>query len=161
MSQSSDKRAMNFLPPLPKPLLSGPSELNASFITHNPIISEQGTCFKTVEDPHHHHLLLTLLHLPQTHPNPPICGCLWPWTAGRKLTTVGVWSREEGGWFGSGVHPFRSGLLSGCGGLGGKELNKPKGLGPFSCDTPLRLSRGLGGPLWRDWKGQRTQTPLL
>lgn len=30
-------------------------------------------------------------------------------------------------------------------GLGGKELNKPKGLGHFSCDTPHRLSRGLGG----------------
>lgn len=28
--------------------------------------------------------------------------------------------------------------------LGVKELNKPKGLGHFSCDTPHRLSRWLG-----------------
>lgn len=29
--------------------------------------------------------------------------------------------------------------------LGGGELNKPKGLGHFSCDTPHGLSKGLGG----------------
>lgn len=43
---------------------------------------------------------------------------------------------------GEGNHPFRSGLFSG---LGGGELNKPKGLGHFSCDTPHGLSKGLGG----------------
>lgn len=43
---------------------------------------------------------------------------------------------------GGGNHPFRSGLFSG---LGGGELNKPKGLGHFSCDTPHGLSKGLGG----------------
>lgn len=45
-------------------------------------------------------------------------------------------------WWGGGNHPFRSGLFSG---LGGGELNKPKGLGHFSCDTPHGLSKGLGG----------------
>jgi len=44
-----------------------------------------------------------------------------------------------------GIHPFRSDLFSGSKWFEGKELNKPKGLGHFSCDTPHRLCRGLRG----------------
>lgn len=43
----------------------------------------------------------------------------------------------------------------------GKELNKPKGLGHFSCDTPHRLSRGLGGGCGRLWRSFGWKSPSL
>lgn len=36
MSQSFDKRAMNFIPPATQTTIISPSEQNASFITHHP-----------------------------------------------------------------------------------------------------------------------------
>lgn len=62
-----------------------------------------------------------------------------------------------------GIYPFRSDLLSGCGELGEKELNKPKGLGYFSCDTPhkRRVGGAVGGSSVALWLEDPHMPPVL
>lgn len=157
MSQSFDKRAMNFLSLLPKLLSSGLSEQNASFITHSP---RYYLCLKTLGGPAAPH------HLPLTVFQPSLPPGLWPrWVfflkqqedVGALVENRFAGKHEFGctsrGSLGVGIPPFRSDMFSGSQWLGGEELNKPKGLGYFSCDTPHRLSGGLER-VWRifGWK---------
>lgn len=165
MSQSFDKRATNFLPPpYPNPIIRSKW---AKCIIYNPeptllslkkalVLTQLRTPTTSSTTTSSSSVLTPPLRPPQTRPNP---AYMWPrlalssgenvcWGASFQATAgggVGVWRgwRREG--LVGGIHPFRSGLFSGSGWLEGKELNKPKGLGHFSCDTPHRLSRGLGG----------------
>lgn len=70
---------------------------------------------------------------------------------GSFQATAGVWrkggaSGRRNGRGGREIWPpLGQACFQAVGSSGGKELNKPKGLGHFSCDSPHRLSGGVGG----------------